>query len=62
MSQKLAKYNQFWENPPNRAAGGKIILTLAAHTILYHLQKFHGIILRIDKTAVIWNSTTLFSP
>ena len=35
------------------AARGKIILTLAFHTILYHLPKFHENIFQIDKTAAI---------
>ena len=51
--QKLAKISQCCEIPPMCAAGGKIILTLAVHTILYLHLKFLQIIFQIDKTTVI---------
>ena len=44
------------------AAGGKIILTLALHTILYVHPKFHQIIFQIDKTTVISALPTIFPP
>ena len=44
------------------AAGGKIILTLALHTILYPHPKFHEIIFHIDKTTVFWISLHPFPP
>ena len=44
------------------AARGKIILTLALHTILYLHPKFHEIIFQIDKTTVILTSPPIFSP
>ena len=44
------------------AAGGKIILKLAVHTILYLHLKFYEIIFQIDKTTVFWMSLHPFSP
>ena len=44
------------------AAGGKIILTLALHTILYLHPKFHEIIFQIDKIAAIWSASPNKSP
>ena len=44
------------------AAGGKIILTLVFHTILYHHLKFHEIIFQIDKTTVISASPPILPP
>ena len=44
------------------AARGKIILTLAFHTILYLRPKFHEIIFQIDQTTVIWSSPPIFPP
>ena len=44
------------------AAGGKIILTLALHTILYLHPKFHEIIFQIHKTTVISASPPIFPP
>ena len=44
------------------AAGGKIILSPAFHTILYHHPKFHEIIFQIDKITVISASPSIFPP
>ena len=58
----MAKISQYCEMPPMCAAGGKIILTLVFHTILYHHLKFHEIIFQIDKTTVISASPPIFPP
>ena len=48
--------------PPMCAARGKIILTLALHTILYLHPKFHEIIFHIDQATVFWSSPPIFPP